>query len=368
MRSATKLSSGSPPFGASSTSGGEVRDVRVRGVYTVNSRTVGRWVYLVIGLALGVVLLVLALESVDRAGLIAALTGTDPLLLCLALLTVGATVMAKALRWRLLFYPWHRTQSRGTLVSALLIGQMVNFLLPARLGEFVRAYVVGQRAGQRKLLALGTIVVEKVLDGLMLSLLLAFVCVVLPVPHWLRLSGAASGLALAVLLLTVLLLTGQRDRLLGAMERVDQAVPVLGRLGLSRRTAALADGLSSLQSRQVNLRLLVWTAGIWLLAGLTNCLVLLALDIEVPLLLGALVVLVVVHLGMVVPSSPARIGVFHYLCLLSLTLLGVDASQGLAYGFVLHFVVVLPVIFAGLLCLWRENVSVYRLLREVDDG
>ncbi len=343
-------------------------DVRVRGVHTVNSGTVGRWAYLVMGLAVGVLLLVLALESVDPAGLIAALTSTDPLLLCLALLTFGATVVAKALRWRLLFYPRHGTQSKGTLLSALLMGQMVNFLLPARLGELVRAYVVGERGGQRKLLALGTIVVEKVLDGLMLCLLLACLCLVLPVPHWLRLAGAASALALAVLLLAVLLLTGQRGRLLGAMGRVDQAVPVLGRLGLSRRTAALADGLSSLQSRQVNLRLLVWTVGIWLLAGVTNCLVLLALDIEVPLLLGALVVLVVVHLGMVVPSSPARIGVFHYLCLLSLALLGVDASLGLAYGFVLHSVVVLPVIFVGLFCLWRENLSVYRLLREVDDA
>jgi uncharacterized membrane protein YbhN (UPF0104 family) len=201
----------------------------------------------------------------------------------------------------------------------------------------------------------------------MLCLLLACLFLVLPVPDWLRLSGAASGLALAVLLMAVLLLTGQRGRLLSAMGRVDQAVPVLGRLGLSRRIAALADGLSSLRSRQVNLRLLVWTLGIWLLAGLTNCVVLLALDIEVPLLLGALVVLVVVHLGMVVPSSPARIGVFHYLCLLSLALLGVDADLGLAFGFVLHSVVVLPVIIVGLLCLWRENLNVYRLLREVDD-
>jgi uncharacterized membrane protein YbhN (UPF0104 family) len=228
--------------------------------------------------------------------------------------------------------------------------------------------VVGERAGERKLLSLGTIVVEKLLDGLMLSVLIVLLCVVLPVPHWLRLSGAASGLVVAMLLLAVLLLTGQRGRLLGAMERVDRAVAVLGRVGLSRRTAALADGLSSLQSLQVNLRLLIWTVGIWLLAGLTNCLVLLALDIEVPLLLGALVVLVVVHLGMVVPSSPARIGVFHYLCLLSLTLVGVDASLGLACGFVLHSVVVLPVIIAGLVCLWWENLSVYRLLREVDEG
>jgi hypothetical protein len=73
------------------------------------------------------------------------------------------------------------------------------------------------------------------------------------------------------------------------------------------------------------------------------------------------------HLGLAVPSSPARIGVFHYLCVLSLSVFGVEASLALAYGFVLHFVVVLPIIFAGLFSLWRENLTLFRLTREVGD-
>lgn len=347
--------------------------VRVTGddwgeVRVVKSRTVARWTYLSFGLALGALLLLLALQSVDAAALADALAATDPLLLLLGLLTVGATIVAKALRWRLLFYPQHRTQSWTVLTSALVIGQTVNFLLPARLGELARAYLAGEAEGQGKLLALGTIVVEKLLDGLTLLLLLALLFVVVPVPDWLRLSGGISALVLVILLLAVLLLTGQRRRLLGAMDRAGDVVPALERLGLRRRTAALADGLSALQSGWVNVRLLLWTAGIWLLAGLSNYLILLALRIEVPLLIASLVVLVVVHLGMVVPSTPARIGVFHYLCLLSLSLLGVEQSVALAYGFVLHGVVVLPVIVAGLLCLWKENLSLYRLATEVERG
>jgi uncharacterized protein (TIRG00374 family) len=337
-------------------------------VSVVRSRTVARWTYLSLGLALGTLLLLLALRSVDAAGLTSALAATDPVLLLLGLLTVGVTIVAKALRWSLLFYPQHRAQRWTVLTSAIVIGQTVNFLLPARLGELARAYLAGEAEGQGKLLALGTIVVEKLLDGLTLLLLLALLFVAVPVPDWLRLSGAISALVLVLLLLAVLLLTGQRRSLLAAMDRVGDVVPVLQRLGLSRRTAALADGLSALQSGRVNVRLLLWTAGIWLLAGLTNFLILLALHIEVPLLVASLVVLVVVHLGMVVPSSPARIGVFHYLCLLSLSLLGVEESAALAYGFVLHGIVVLPVIVAGLLCLWKENLSLYRLAAEVEGG
>jgi uncharacterized membrane protein YbhN (UPF0104 family) len=209
-------------------------------------------------------------------------------------------------------------------------------------------------------------VVEKTLDGLALIVLLGVLFVVVPVPPWLRLSGAAAAAVTALLLAVVLLLTRGRRRLVSASERMSQLLPALERLGLNRRLGALADGLRSWRGSGMQVRIVVWTAAIWLLAGLTNYLVLLALDIEVPLLLASLVVLTVVHLGLAVPTSPARIGVFHYLCLLSLSVLGVEGGQALAYGFVLHSIVVLPLIGAGLVCLWKENLTLYRLVAEVE--
>jgi uncharacterized protein (TIRG00374 family) len=321
-----------------------------------------------IGLALGVLLLALAFKGADPSALTTALARTDPSLVILALVTVAATTAAKAHRWGLLFYPSHRILRLGRLLSALLIGQMMNALLPARLGELARAYLIGETEAQNKLFALGTIVVEKLLDGLMLLLLLALLFLLMPLPDWLRIPGAMTGLVLAALLVAILLLTGQREKILGAMDRFCQLVPVLERLGLRQQLEVLADSLSSLRATDVNTRLLVWSVGIWVLAALTNYLTLLALGIEAPLLVASLFVLVVIHLGLVVPSSPARIGVFHYLCVLSLSVFGVEGGLALAYGFVLHFIVVLPIIFAGLFFLWRENLNLYRLAREVEDS
>jgi uncharacterized membrane protein YbhN (UPF0104 family) len=316
----------------------------------VRTSAVVQKVYLWVGLTLGVFLLVLAVRGVDPSALKRSLTGTNPWWVALGLLTVAGTIVAKALRWRLLFYPAQQNLRLTTLVSALLIGQTVNFLLPARVGEFARAYLVRDREKRHAMLALGTIVVEKTLDGLALLLLLGILFVVTPVPPWLRVSGGAATLATALLLAAVLLLTSGKQRVVSASERLCQFVPALGRLGLDRRIGALADGLRSLQANGVQARLLV----------------LLALDIETPLVTASLLVLTVVHLGLAVPTSPARIGVFHYLCLLSLSVLGVDESQALAYGFVLHFIVVLPPIAAGLVCLWKENLTLYRLVAEVE--
>ena len=325
-----------------------------------------RRAYLGIGLALGVLLLALAVRSADPSALKKSLTGINPWWVAIGLLTVAGTILAKALRWRLLFYPAQENLRLTTLVSALLIGQTVNFLLPARVGEFARAYLVRDGEKRHAMLALGTIVVEKTLDGLALLLLLGILFAVMHVPPWLRLSGGAAALMTALLLAGVLLLSGGRQRVVDACESLCQRVPMLERWGLRRRVGSLADGLRSLQASGVWLRLLLWTAAIWLLAGLTNYCVLLALGIEVPLVLASLFVLAVVHLGLVVPTSPARIGVFHYLCLLSLSVLGVDESQALAYGFVLHCIVVLPPIAAGLVCLWKENLTLYRLVAKVE--
>lgn len=327
-----------------------------------------RRAYLAVGLALGVLLLALAVRSVDPSTLIRSLASTNPWWVAIGLLTVVGTILAKALRWRLLFYPSNEGLRLSTLVSGLLVGQTVNMLLPARLGELARAYLVGQAEKRPAFLALGTIVVEKTLDGLALLLLLGILFAIMPVPPWLRLAGGAAAFLTALLLAGVLLLTGGRERVADACERLCQVLPPLERLGLRRRVGSLADGLRSLQASGVWLRLLLWTAAIWLLAGLTNYCVLLALGIEGPLVLASLLVLAVVHLGLVVPTSPARIGVFHYLCLLALSFLGVEGSQALAFGLVLHSIVVLPIIGAGLVCVWRENLSLYRLASEVDRG
>lgn len=334
----------------------------------MNGGSVRRTASLVIGTMLGVLLLILAFRGVDPARLATALVTANPFLVALGLLTVAGTTGAKALRWGLLFSPRYGNLRFSRLLSALLIGQMVNSLLPARLGELARSYVIGQSEGHSKLFALGTIVVEKVLDGAMLLLLLALLILLMPLPDWVRIPAASAGLLLAVLLAAILLLTSQRNRILGAVGRLCDVMPLSEQLRLQQRLEVLADSLSSMGARGVSGRLLAWTVAIWVLAALTNGVTLLALRVEAPLVLASLFTLVVIHLGLIVPSSPARIGVFHYLCVLSLGFFGVGASRALAYGFVLHFIVVVPVILAGLACAWRENLRLYWLARGEEGG
>ena len=103
----------------------------------------------------------LSMRQVHWATLRDALAQVDIPLLALALLAVLATTAAKAARWRLLLRPCCKQIGRMRVLRVLLIGQMGNCFLPARLGDLARAVLLSSQAAGGFLAVLGTILVEK---------------------------------------------------------------------------------------------------------------------------------------------------------------------------------------------------------------
>ena len=330
----------------------------------------GHGLRLILGTVVGLLLLALALRGVNWSQVGSALAETNYPLLALALGTVLLTTLVKAARWRVLFPQEYSKPRLSKLFSVLLIGQMVNALLPARLGEIARAYFIGEIEGVDKALALSTVIVEKALDALMLLLLIALVFAFMPLPVWLGRSGILiSGLlAVAVGLLLVGVYRAQwirncskgipKSPLLAWIwrSRPSKMMSWIHRFDLERRLGTITAGLTALSRGDVALRLLGWSVLVWALAALTNYVTILALGIRVPFL-AALLLLAALHLGVAVPSSPGRVGVFHYICVLSLSLFSVDRSLAMSYGLVLHLIVFMPMITLGAWFLWKESYA-----------
>ena len=386
----------------------------VRGLFEgLPVRLAGHGPRLILGTAVGLLLLILAVRGVSWSQVRSALAKANFPLLAVALGTVLLTTLAKAARWRLLFPQGYNRPGLSKLFSVLLIGQTVNAILPARLGEIARAYLIGEIEGVDKALALSTVIVEKALDALMLLLLIALVFAFMPLPAWLGRSGIlVSGLlAVAVGLLLVgvyraqwirncskgipstglrtsakspllawiwrlvlsLALSSRRcteglskeSRLSkkGRPSRLDRLlswIPGIRRFDLERRISTITAGSSALFQRDAALQLVGWSVFTWSMAALTNYLTFLALGIEAPFL-AALLLLAALHLGVAVPSSPGRIGVFHYICILSLSLFSVDRNLALSYGLVLHLIVFAPMMSLGVWFLWKENYELSKL-------
>jgi uncharacterized protein (TIRG00374 family) len=251
-------------------------------------------------------------------------------------------------------------QRLSQLSGLIVVGQAVNFYVPARLGELVRAYLTGEEIGVSKAYALGTIAAEKLIDLVMLAALTVALLPFLALPE--GVAGRAGPLVLLALALcaAAVALLGARRTIIRLAENVLRWLPVAWADRWRSRIIAGLDGLAALGNRRAAAAAWGWTFAFWLVAATTNYLLLLAFDLP-PSPLIALFLLAVLQGGIAAPSTPGKIGVFHYLCQLALAVFGVPAAIGFGYGLILHVLVIGGVSVWAALVLWRRSWSLRRL-------
>ncbi len=282
----------------------------------------------------------------------------DIWLLLAALGSVLLTTAIRSERWRRMFYPQHRRLSPTRLFAMFLLGQMINALIPTRLGEIARAVLVGRDQHVSMAQALWTAATEKVLDAIVLLLFLGLIALLVPMPGWLQSAAWTLSTAVVVVLGVCVLAALQEQRTLRWLQRLEERWPWLRRLRLTRFAQALFDTLRLLRQPRQALRLAAYSVAAFLAAAATNWLT--ARAIGMPLSFRAsLLLLSVLQISAVVPlpTTPGRVGVFHYLTVLALAIFAIEQDLALSYSLLLHVLVYLPMSVGGPLALWLLNVS-----------
>ena len=293
-----------------------------------------RW----LGLALTVVFLGLAFSRVDLGELADALRQANYLLVLPAALATLAGYLLRTARWQLIL-AGAVPAGFGMLFSVLMIGFATNNVLPARLGEFVRAVLLRQRTGLRKTFSLATIFVERLLDGLVLVGILAALSLFLKLPGWGQQVQLLSSALFAGVTAGVLLLLGRQQfarRLLSWAAR-----PLGSRAGswLDEAFGAFLLGLRPMRApRTLGLSFGI-SIGIWLLEGLSYYLLSYAFDFPLQgtvRIVACGLLLVVVNLGIMIPSAPGYVGTFQFFALAALAVFGVPPAMALGLALISH--------------------------------
>jgi uncharacterized protein (TIRG00374 family) len=292
---------------------------------------------------LGLAFLVVAVRQADLGQAWEGITAANPAWVALSLLIVLLTTAAKIARWRGLF-PGRQRPDPLHLGRALLIGQLVNALFPARIGDVSRAYQIGIDAGISKAMALGTVAAEKAFDIVCLLACSGIAVALVPLPLWLDLS--LSVVAAGGLLLILCALAWPEERIVAGVSRWVSRLHWRVAKKIPEVLARALTGLAALREPRMALVACAWSVVIWVLAAGTNYALFQAFDLHLSPG-AALFVLISLHVGISPPSAPGRLGVFHYIALLSLQAFGVDRSIALAYATVLHLIVYLPQLVPG---------------------
>lgn len=318
------------------------------------------WFRIFVGTLISVVFLVLALKDVPLDDVAAAFTRVNYFWILVAVLGMLLQSWLRALRWETLYYPVQHGLRVWQMLGIVLIGQMLNIVIPWRVGELARIYLMSEIEKRSKAQTLATLGVEKIFDTLMLFLLLLIIPLFMNLPAWLERPREGIVLLTMVLFVAAVVLMLARDWVVKLLEhvRVPFSQKSLGEL------AHLALGsLDVLKRIDLHLWLQLLSVSMWLLGVSINYLVFLAMDVQVSWL-GAFLLLAVLTVGGIVPSSPGKIGVFQYLCILTLGLFGVDKSIGLTYGILLYLVAYGTPIVGGVIALWLGGINLQRLTSE----
>lgn len=316
--------------------------------YLIASPSRPRWRRLAVGL-LGPLIsagaIVIVLQTVDIGQTAEALADTNLAVLAPCLALIAAGIALRAMRWQRLLVPAaNRALPVRRIAPVVLIGYLANAVLPARLGEPIRAYLLARREGLNAFEVFGTALLERILDVAVLAVMAFLASLAVGAPAWVvQLTGIAA--AGAFLVIGALTLGG-----LGPVLRFLHRLADHGRFAAARmiltRLDQVAQGFGGRSQRLPVAQAAGLTVVIWLVDATVCWLAARSLGSDISLA-AALLVIGVGALGTSIPSAPGAIGTFELAASAAARAVGLAPPAALSLAIVVHATTLLPVALAG---------------------
>jgi uncharacterized protein (TIRG00374 family) len=274
----------------------------------------------------------------------------------------------RAIRWRYLLERDGRKPAFASLWHATAIGFMANNLLPARAGEVARAYAARRLAGVRFSQAVGSLAVERVMDGLVLLVLMALAITLGGIGQQTAVAGVSLfriGVGAAMLFVPALgiafWVVHRPGRALGFLRKFSGSVlPASVGARVGNVVEGLLMGLEALRSGSRFVVVVIWSVVHWAVGGAAYWLAFRAFGIEVHWS-AALLLQSLVAFGVAIPSSPGFFGPFEAVVRATLGIYGVPASQAVSYAVAYHLAAFIPVTLLGFWSLARAQLHLREL-------
>ncbi len=259
------------------------------------------------------------------------------------------SMLLRTARWRIIINQGNAFKF-SDIFKGLILGYFSNSILPAKIGEFVRIIYLSRIYNSSKSFLLGTIIVERIFD-LMIVFLFLFISVFF--------SNMVQGIIVhnkasltfvfftLVLFCFIIIYSGL----------VKSIINIFPKNISSKLQTAFFSFLCSFKIIRARLDLIkisLYSLSIWLLTCGMSYTILLGLNIYIPFYAYFFVVSAGV-LGMIIPSTSGGVGVYHAVSMSSLMLFGIDKDAALAYALLSHATDFIPNIVLGFTVLVKDN-------------
>ena len=325
--------------------------------------------YVLLGVAISALLIWLLFRNINFNELVRALKQADYWWLIPNVAFIVMTMYQRAYRWKFMVAPIKKVKF-SKLLAATWIGFMANNVLPLRLGEFARAYSLSSQDKQiSKSASLATIFVERMVFDLV-ALLVIFAGILTfatSLRHHIdddMIAATKIAVAIAIVGIFFIMILATRPGQVGTLlTRYLFFLPDRVKSSIQTIVLKFSRGLEFLKSFKLTSWVAVQTFLIWMFMGISNYFVFKAFNFDIPID-ASFVLLVVVSILILTPSTPGFLGVYHYGVVLSLGVYGISDENALSCALVLHATQYIVVTAVGFYFLKKEHLS----LKQLDHG
>jgi len=316
-----------------------------------------------LGILLGAGLLYYSLRGISLGDVVAEIRRADPILFLASILLAVGPIVVRAWRWRALLEPVRPGTSFGARFRATMIGFMANNILPARVGEVARVYALRRIEPVPVAASIGSLVVERLLDGVVV---ISFLFLAMALPGFPAAAGEGAfgdglGTVLTIIGGVALVAIGMvvfPETVLSLVRRIaSRILPARIRGPVVDATASLLAGLGSLRQPRLLARAAFWSLGVWFVNTLSFWIGFRAFGIETPFA-SALFLQSIIALAVALPAAPGFFGPWEAAARVGLhDIYGVELGKALGFAVGFHIGSFLTVTIPGLYFAWRIGLS-----------
>ncbi|MCP4130486.1 MAG: flippase-like domain-containing protein [bacterium] len=312
---------------------------------------------LIVGIIISIIFLYFSLRGVSFADLSKNLKNIELTYLFLAVLIILFVPYLRSLRWGIVLSPIKKIPQKK-LYPMNCVGWMALTIIPMRIGELVRPYLIKQESGIPLSSGLAVVFVERVFDLLILLLILGCVILSAPTifPNWIINSGYAILVLLIFLITFMIVLYFKAEFVMKLLNPLLNLFPNSIRDTVIRIVDNFIEGFHIIKNAKQLMITTVLSVVIWFLSGVSIYLLFMSYNYNLSLM-AAFSVLTITQIAIFIPSAPGFIGNFQYGVILSLAIFGISKDSALIFSILFYFSGIGINILLGLIFMPIVNIS-----------
>lgn len=321
---------------------------------------------IIFGIVLGVVLLYLSIRGINLHDTFSHFNKIHLGYAALSLFFIFLMQILRSYRWGIILRPMEKID-QFTLFSVTSVGFMAITALPARIGELARPYLIAKKSSIKMSSALGTVIVERVLDSLSILTITIAVLFLYDLPSWMIKSGVIFFIMTLLMIVCIIGLIWRREATVKIINRALRLLP--GKLVDKANTVIyhFIDGFQVITNVKILLYLFILSALVWLVDVAVIYVLLLSFGFDLPIL-ASFIVMIVLIAGIAIPTAPGFIGNWHYACILGLSLFGVAKPEAFSFALVYHFLSIMIVVVLGIIFLPFNKFSFADMKKQMNQN